>query len=349
MNFLKLLLYPLAALYNGVMRMRNHLYDIGQKPSFYFETAVIAVGNLNVGGTGKTPMVEYLIALLSGKLPTVILSRGYKRETSGYRVAGKEDNARSIGDEPLQLYRKFGDKVRVVVGEDRVYAIPHILHEFPETKVLLLDDAMQQRSILPHMTILLTGYEKPFYQDFVLPFGRLRESRKGSARADVVVVTKCEQGLADDEREKITKSVQRFAGPKPVFFAHLTYGEPRAVKAGTKFSDNVILVSGIANAKPLLSFCTESFTLLRHFKFADHHRYKLADLQEIDRYCAAQGGAFSILTTEKDLVKLDVSEFSSFFERWNWFSLPIQHAFARDGAKFDSLVLAALSRPSSDQ
>jgi tetraacyldisaccharide 4'-kinase len=160
MNVLKLLLYPFAAIYNGVMRIRNHLYDSGQKPTFSFETAVISVGNLNVGGSGKTPMVEYLIQLLGNRFPTVTLSRGYRRETTGYRIAGSQDTAKSIGDEPFQMYRKFGDVVHVAVGEDRVFAIPNILHEFPDTRVLLLDDALQQRSIHPSLSILLTAADR---------------------------------------------------------------------------------------------------------------------------------------------------------------------------------------------
>ncbi len=344
MNLIKLLLYPFAAIYNGVMRLRNHLYDIGQKPSFHFDTSVIAVGNLNVGGSGKTPMVEYLIHLLSIQYPTVTLSRGYKRESSGYRVANKADTARSIGDEPLQLFRKFGDSIQVVVGEDRVFAIPNILQEFPETKVLLLDDAMQQRSIQPDLTILLTSYERPFYRDYVLPFGRLRESRRGANRADVVVVTKCDADLSIDEQTRVTAGVQRYAGKRPVFFSSIAYAAPRPLREKIIFSNRVILVSGIANAGPFQTYCEKQFHVLRHFRFADHHIYSAADLLEIERFCKEQTGDYAILTTEKDSVKLMVPEFSAYLEQWKWFFLPIQHTFIKDGAKFDELVLKAVNK-----
>ncbi len=344
MNLIKLLLYPFAAIYNGVMRVRNHLYDIGQKPSFHFETSVIAVGNLNVGGSGKTPMVEYLIQLLSKDYPTVTLSRGYKRETSGYRVATAEDTANSIGDEPMQLFQKFGESIHVAVGEDRVFAIPHILQDFPETEVLLLDDAMQQRSIKPNLTILLSTCEHPFFRDYLLPFGRLRESRRGASRADVVVITKCDAALGADEQTSMTARVLQYAGAKPVFFSCIEYGSPQSLLADTAFSSNVIVVTGIADAAPLLAYCAKRFQVLRHFRFADHHRYTLADLQEIEGFCTAQTGDFAILTTEKDIVKLKVNEFSIYLDKWKWFSLPIKHMFLKDGAKFDELVHKAVKR-----
>ena len=343
MNILKLLLYPFAAIYNGVMRLRNHLYDIGQKPSFQFQTSVIVVGNLNVGGSGKTPMVEYLIRLLSHQYPTVALSRGYKRETSGYRVAVAADTAKSIGDEPLQMFRKFGDRIHVVVGEDRVFAIPHILQEFPETKVLLLDDALQQRSIESSFSVLLTSSDRPFYNDFVLPFGRLRESRRGASRADVVVVTKCGPELSVEDQEQVKMRIQQYAPSGQVFFSYIRYGDPKALRDGNSFSDRVVLVTGIANADPVEKYCNGKFKVLRHFKFNDHHHYSLSDLQELDKYCKDQG-ELSILTTEKDMVKIDVADFEPFLNRWKWFSLPIEHTFLKDGAKFDELVLDSVKR-----
>lgn len=344
MNVLNLLLYPFAAVYNGVMRFRNHLYDIGQKPSFEFETTVITVGNLNVGGSGKTPMVEYLIRLLQDKYPTVILSRGYKRETTGYRIAAGEDSAKSIGDEPWQMFKKYGDSVHVAVAEDRVYAIPNILLEFPETRVLVLDDALQQRSIRPNLSILLTDGEHPFYKDYLLPFGRLRESRGGARRADVIVMTKCESNLSDEEQEVIAKRIRRYAGDKPVFFATVGYDEPRAARQGKSLTKKVVLVTGIANAGPMQTYCASRYEVIRHFRYADHHKYTLSDLVEIERYCQAHGADIAVLTTEKDMAKLECPEFSGFLDRLPWFSLPIKQVFLKDGSKFDALVLDAVQR-----
>lgn len=341
MIVLKLLLYPFALIYSGVMRVRNHLYDIGHKPSFDFETTIISVGNLNVGGSGKTPMTEYLIRLLSDKFPTVTLSRGYKRETAGFRMATGNDTAKTIGDEPFQMFRKFGNRVHVAVGEDRVFAIPHILHEFPETQALILDDGYQQRSIRPSLNILLTRFEHPFYDDFILPYGRLREPRSCAARAHVIVVTKCPEGTTDEEQLKIEKGIQKFANGKPVFFTRVEYGQPIPVRKEHALTEKVVLVTGIASADQLKEYCDSNFKLVRHFRFADHHRYSEADLREIELACKSQE-AVVVLTTEKDMAKLECPEFTGFLERNAWFSLPIRQVFLKDGSKFDALVLDAV-------
>ncbi len=344
MNFLKLLLYPFAAIYNGVMRVRNHLYDSGQKPTFSFETAVIAVGNLNVGGSGKTPMVEYLIQLLGDRFPTVTLSRGYRRDTTGYRIAGEGDTAKTIGDEPYQMYRKFGTLVHIAVGEDRVFAIPNILHEFPDTQVLLLDDALQQRSIVPSLSILLTAAERPFYRDYVLPFGRLRESRSGARRADVVVVTKCSEAMPDGLQQEMAACIRRHAGDKPVFFSRIGYGEVKPFHPGRSFTNRIVLITGIANAGSIEEYCASQFTLMKHFRYADHHKYTTRDLDEIDRFLTSQPGDVTVLTTEKDMAKLDCPEFVQYTGRWSCFYLPIRQVFLKDGSKFDAMVLGAVQR-----
>jgi len=344
MNVLKLLLYPFAAIYNGVMRFRNHLYDIGQKPSFAFETTVISVGNLNVGGSGKTPMVEYLIQMLADHFPTVTLSRGYKRDTTGYRLAGSEDTARTVGDEPFQLYRKFGSRVHVAVGEDRAYAIPNILHQLPDTRVLVLDDALQQRSIRPNLMIMLTAHERPFFNDYLLPFGRLRESRSGARRADIIVVTKCPDELSDVQQRETEKRIRRYAPTSHVFFSAIRYGNPVAARPGPGVAEKIVLVTGIANAEPLRRYCAKRFTLLRHFSFADHHHFSQADLAAIEEYCKHQGTPVSLITTEKDLMRLDCADHAPFLDRLSWFSIPIRQEFLRDGAKFEALVLDAVER-----
>lgn len=348
MGFLKLLLYPFAALYNAVMRVRNHLYDIGHKPSFTFDTTVIAVGNLNVGGSGKTPMVEYLIDLLADKYPTVTLSRGYKRESTGYRMATPVDTARTIGDEPLQMLKKFGERVHVAVGEDRVFAIPHILQDEPDTRIVLLDDAMQQRSIRPNLMVLLTTRARPFYTDFLLPFGRLRESRAGARRADVIVVTKCGVDLEEMQEQEIARRIREYAGEgKPVFFSTIGYGEPKPIGRAKEFSHHVVLVTGIANPESIVGYCSKHFQVVHHFRFADHHRFTRHDLDSIEKVCAAQTGPFSVVVTEKDAARLDCPEFAPYLERWNWFSLPIRHVFLKDGPKFDALVLQSVNQAAS--
>lgn len=343
MKIVKFLLFPFAALYSLVMHVRNYLYDIGHKRSVQFNIPVIVVGNLNVGGSGKTPMVEYLIKLLMRDFKVATLSRGYKRDTKGYKFATESDSARHIGDEPMQLFRKFGRDIHVAVGEDRVFAIPNILNEFPGTRVILLDDAMQHRSVQPKLSILVTDCAHPFYEDFVLPMGRLREARSGASRSDIVVVTKCSDSISVDERKLITESVQRYAGPKPVFFSSIRYGEIRPLGDEKSIKKSVVLVSGIAKPESLKLFCGANYTILKHFDFGDHHRYTVNDLKAVESYYKSHRGDLSIITTEKDMVKLVEPELQSFVQRLPWFYVPIQHEFIEDGLKFDNLVLAAVS------
>ncbi len=345
MKIVKLLLYPFAVLYNLGTRFRNHLYNIGHKASFAFDRTVIVVGNLNVGGSGKTPMIEYLIQLLKDRYAVATLSRGYKRDTTGYRLADETDTAHTIGDEPLQLYRKFGKQVRVVVGENRALAIPHILHDFPETNVILLDDALQHRTVKPQLTILVTEFSNPFYADFVLPFGSLREARVGAARADVIVVTKCPSGLEAEDQAHMTRSIQKYAGPKPVFFAGIRYNGPFPFGKPGPVATNVIVVSGIAMTRQLTDFCSRDHRILRHFDFPDHHTYTLNDLLNIEHFCNIQTEPFAVLTTEKDMVKLIEPEFRPFLDRWPWFYIPIQQEFLQDGLKFDELISGSIVNP----
>jgi tetraacyldisaccharide 4'-kinase len=343
-KLLKLLLYPFASLYNLGTRFRNHLFDIGQKPSFTFDRVIISVGNLNVGGSGKTPMVEYLIQLLASRYAVATLSRGYKRTTSGYRLAHQEDTALTIGDEPFQLYRKFKGRIKVVVGEDRVFAIPHILQDFPETKVIILDDAFQHRSVKPQLTVLVTEFSNPFYKDFVLPFGRLRESRSGARRADVVVVTKCNPNLSEDERTRMGSAILRYAGEKPVFFSSIQYGIPRSFGSSGQLSKNVILVSGIARSASLRDFCDTHYSLLKHFEFPDHHLYTRQDLEMIEEFFKSQIQPASIITTEKDWARLSEPGLRPYCDRLPWFYVPIQQEFTEDGLKFDELVLSVIAK-----
>jgi tetraacyldisaccharide 4'-kinase len=335
MPFYKILLWPLAVLYDAVTRVRNYLYDIGHKPSFKFETVVISVGNLNVGGSGKTPMIEYLVRLLSDKYSLAILSRGYGRKTKGFRLASKQDDAKTLGDEPYQYYRKYGKRVTVCVGEERVLAIPTILNERPETQIILLDDAFQHRAVRPQFSILLTEYYSLFSQDYVLPMGRLRESRCGAKRADVVVVTKCFLPL--NEGEKVA-SLQRYAGDKPVFFSGFDYKSVMPFTAGKEVGKKVILVSGIANTSFLFGFVATHYEVMHHFEFGDHHPYSRANIKKIESM-KKKLGADSILTTEKDMVKLIDPSLKTAMVETDWFYLPVETKFLKGGSEFDEMVL----------
>lgn len=336
MSFLKPLLLPFTWLYNFVTKGRNYLYDIGHKPSFKFDSVVISVGNLNVGGSGKTPMIEYLVRLLEEKYRLAILSRGYGRKTKGFRLASDQDDALTLGDEPYQYYRKFGERVKIAVGEERALAIPTILNETIAPEIILLDDAFQHRSVVPQFSILLTDYAKPFYQDFVLPFGRLRESRRGASRADVVVVTKCNEPISGVE--EMTMKIKKYIGEKPVFFSGLQHKDVVPFLKNNLIGKKIILVSGIANSSSLKKYASSNFELIEHVKFEDHHAYSTDEIKKIEEAAQAQG-VDSILTTEKDMVKLISEKISQSLNQKIWFYLPIETAFINCGVEFDTMVL----------
>lgn len=333
----KLLLWPFAWLYDLVTRIRNYLYDIGHKKSFEFDTVLISIGNLNVGGSGKTPMVEYLIRLLASRFQLATLSRGYGRKTHGIRISSETDNAKTIGDEPFQILRKFDRNVKVVVGEERALAIPTILHQFPDVQVILMDDAFQHRAVKPQISILVTDYERPFYKDFLLPYGRLRESKKGAGRADIIVVTKADD-ISEEEMKIMTRSICNYAGEKPVFFSGLTYLPPLAINHQNPIDKKVVLVSGIAKNSQFVREVSKSYEVARHFRFEDHHAYSSEDIQRIQQ-SADDFQVSAILTTEKDMVKLITPQLLPLLQSKNWFYLPVQSLFLKDGMYFDELVI----------
>lgn len=331
---LSILLLPFAFLYGLVTRARNLLYDWGWKRSHTFQQAVISVGNLNVGGSGKTPMVEYLVNLLNAKYVVAIVSRGYGRVSRGFLLAEKHDNATTIGDEPFQYFRKFGDRITVVVCESRVEGITRLLSKRPETQVILLDDAFQHRAVKPLFSILLTDFSKPFFSDYLLPMGRLRETRTGSARADVLVVTKCPV-LAHEQESDFISKLNGYAGSKPVFFSGVGYKPPKPMEGDRPIHKNVVLVTGIANSSPLVDYVSSHFKLIHHFNFSDHHRYSFEDITMIQMKA---GSAAHILTTEKDVVRLMTPEWHTVLDKKLWFYLPIESYFLENGSEFDKMV-----------
>ncbi|MDX1629192.1 MAG: tetraacyldisaccharide 4'-kinase [Fulvivirga sp.] len=341
MRFLNSLLFPFSILYDLGTRARNYLFDIGYKKSFDFDTRVVAVGNLSVGGTGKSPMVEYIIRKLHEKYKITTLSRGYGRKTKGFRIATDTDNAKSIGDEPMQFYRKFGD-INVAVGEERAVAIPFILAERPETEVIVLDDAYQHRTVLPDFNILLTDYQKPFFNDYVLPAGRLREARKGAARADAIVVTKCPESMDENQRDMFKNEISKYS-TAPVFFSGIRYLDPVHVFGEAPFSGNIFLFSGIANPSKLSSYVKTQFNLLGEKHFTDHHQYKNEDIRELNlKLQAIDAPDKGFLTTEKDMVKFLDGDFENKFSEFPLFYLPIETYFLEDGNKFDEMLLKTL-------
>lgn len=340
MSVFRILLLPFAVLYDAVTAVRNRLFDMHYKPATRFDIPVISVGNLAVGGTGKTPMVEHLIRLLQPENKIATLSRGYGRKTKGFKIANPVDTAATIGDEPFQIYKKFAPVIHVVVGEDRAYAIPMLLQELEGTQVVIMDDAYQHRSVIPGLSILLTEYSNPFYNDHLLPYGRLREARAGARRADVIIVTKCPQQLTDDEAMSIEKSIRSYSD-KPVFFSKIRYGEPVSFGKDSVLSKKIILVSAIANAHILESYVSKAYILVKHFAFRDHYVITDAELRDFSAILKKYPeGEVSILTTEKDMVKLQREELKSHISRLPIFYLPIETEFIRNGKDFDTLVLS---------
>lgn len=352
MFVLKILLWPFAVLYDAVTRVRNYLFDIGRKPSFSFETFVINVGNLTVGGTGKTPHVEFLIRVLVGEYKTATLSRGYGRKSRGFLLADKNSDADLLGDEPMQFYHKYGEKVTVAVGEERAHAIPCILHEREDTKVILLDDAYQHRYVKPDINILLSDYSRPFYKDLVLPAGRLRESRKGADRADAVIVTKCPELLSAAEQDAIRNNVRRYAGKdKPVYFTTIKYLKPVPVfKKVEDIPKKIVFFAGIANSSPVIEKISKDFDLLESVKFSDHHTYTLKDVKNLIAKATEFGNDTGLLTTEKDMVRLLTPEFSEMLKAIPFFYIPIEVKFLEGKQKFEEWILNSVhSKYSSDK
>jgi tetraacyldisaccharide 4'-kinase len=343
MKVLRVLLFPLAVVFDIVTGIRNRLYDQGLKPTAKFDLPVIGVGNLAIGGTGKTPMVEHLIRLLTPSYKVATLSRGYGRSSRGIRIANDTDTAVTLGDEPFQFFKKFRGQVVVSVGEERALAIPYIIDQHPETQVILLDDSYQHRKVTPGFQILLTDYNNPFYDDLLLPAGRLRESKRGINRADAIVLTKCPPEISDEEMISVESHIRTYS-IRPVFFTTIRYGslvpfDNRAVP-GNVF----VLVSGIASHKPFENYIKSQYQLLKHFVYNDHHSYTDQDVQDICEF-ARQHNA-SVLTTEKDAVKLNSNKFSTFLSAIPFFYLPIEMEFLKSGKDFDEMILNAVNRAS---
>ncbi|MEM6525126.1 MAG: tetraacyldisaccharide 4'-kinase [Bacteroidota bacterium] len=334
MRFLAVLLFPIALLYDLVTRFRNHLYNVGYKRSFSFQTNVIAVGNLSVGGTGKTPMVEYIVRLLRGKYHITTLSRGYGRRTKGYRLAHNDDTAKTIGDEPFQFYNKFKD-INVAVCEERALGIPFILVDRPETEVILLDDAFQHRSVKPQLNLMLTDFNNLFYNDLVLPVGRLRESRKGASRADIIIVTKCPKNEDQIPFGEIQDFMRKYNAKADVFFSGIKYGSLIPFEGAGPLKSKLIVFSGLASSRNFVEHLRSNYEVKEHFDFNDHHMYSP---KEIKKLLELSGDECSLITTEKDMVKLIQPQFKSLLRDKSIYYLTIESYFLKDGKRFDSII-----------
>jgi tetraacyldisaccharide 4'-kinase len=346
MNLTHFILLPFSILYGLVMDIRNFLYNKGFWREYYFHRPIINVGNLTVGGTGKTPHVEYLVQLLKDKYLLITLSRGYGRKTKGYFLADSSSNAQTIGDEPYQFYRKFKDEIKVAVGEKRVEAISEILNQHVGNELIILDDAFQHRAIKPSLNLLLMDFSRPIYRDFTFPAGRLRERRHGAKRADGVIITKCPEGLPTGEQRKIAQNLQPYLQQNiPIFFTKIKYGKPqncRSDKENLDF-DKVILLSGIANPKSFETFAETKYEVVQHLIFKDHHDYSEKDFKEIRN--KIKFDCTIILMTEKDMVKFQPFLGHELLKEFKLYYLPIETDFleVEMKANFDELILSHAS------
>ena len=336
----RILLLPFALIYWLAIAIRKWLYDKKISHSASFGLPVICVGNLSVGGTGKSPMVEYLVEMLKDKFNVATLSRGYKRKTKGYTLADDNSTALEIGDEPMQFYLKFPG-ISVAVGEERLEAIPELLHDKPGTQVIILDDAFQHRSINAGLNILLTDYGNLFTRDFYLPTGDLRDLKSSYKRAEVIVVTKCPPDLSEKERNEIIIEINPLQG-QPVFFTKIQYDEPYHISTKKNISltekKEVLLVSGIANPKPLKKLLEDYSEVYYMMQYPDHYIFTIDDLKEIKkRFESIDSKNKIILTTEKDAVRL--VKFNNAINELPLFVVPIRHRFLFDGEKqFNQMI-----------
>lgn len=336
----RILLSPFALLFGIGVMIKSFMYKTGLLRGVKFSIPVINVGNLNVGGSGKTPHVEYLIRLLSPYIPIATMSRGYKRKTTGFMLVRPGFTSDQVGDEPLMYARKYPG-IAVSVSESRALGVPKLLQSRPRTRAVILDDAFQHRGVEPSMNILLTEYGDPFYDDWLMPSGRLREWRSGYRRADLIIVTKCPADISNEERQKIMQNIKPLPYQR-VFFSQYKYFTPyRMWEHQQRFeiakAHEVLLICGIARSEYLLEYLHTKSDSVKLLQFEDHHVYTRHDLEMMKKYYDNMMGTNRIiLTTEKDAVRLE--KHRDFFVENNMHLniLPIQVAFLFDeGPVFD--------------
>lgn len=337
MSKLRKILYPFSLLYGEIVRGRNKAFDRGVLNATKFSIPTIVVGNLNVGGTGKSPQIEYLVRLLENDYQVAVLSRGYKRKSEGFHLADQDTRPEEIGDEPMQFYRKFKN-IHVAVDADRVNGIRQLEKLSNPPDVVLLDDAFQHRKVAAGFNILLTAYDNLYIDDMMLPAGNLRENISGANRAQVIVVSKCPESLSEEAQFKIAQRLK----PKmdqTIFFSTIVYNDAvlndHDQLALTDLKDyEVLLVTGIANADPLLKYLDRHNIQFKHLKYADHYNFSVADKAKIQlEFDRLKSDKKIILTTEKDYVR----GLSNLNEQIYY--LPIQTKFVDNGDDFNKIIL----------
>ena len=336
MILLRKLLFPFAILYGWITAIRNFLYDKGILKSFSFPIPTITVGNLSVGGTGKSPQIEYLIRLLSEHYKIATLSRGYKRKSEGFVLADANASAEVLGDEPFQFYSKFPN-IQVAVDANRKNGIEQLLAQDLKPEIILLDDAFQHRKVKAGFYILLTSFGDLFADDFMLPTGNLREGRHGAKRANVIVVTKCPSNLSVERQQEIRNKL-KLRDHQELYFSFIdyddfAYSENGKIAVSELKSEDKLLLAGIAKPKPFFDYLkNENDEIL---EFPDHHHFSESEISEISEKAKGK----RIITTEKDYVRLKNSIFNG-----PLFYLPIKSRFIQNSNDFDKSILEFVNR-----
>ncbi len=338
-----LLLYPISRLYGLGIAIRNRMFEYGVLKQTEFPVPVIVVGNLAMGGTGKTPHVEYIVEALMGKYNIGVLSRGYRRSTRGFVLATPQSRPEDIGDESYQIYRKFGPDITVAVCENRVNGIKRMLEINPRINMFILDDAFQHRYVKPIVSVVLTEFNRPVFTDSLLPYGRLRETRAALNRADIVIATKCPPGMEQLEYSIFGEKLSLFPFQK-LFFSHFVYGHfvpvfpddatdiPAldTIRPGTE----VLVVTGVANPKPFSRYLRRNKVKVKLMRFPDHHSFTASDMESIrSRFAELSGAGKFIATTEKDAVRLFNNPYFPHELKSKIFYVPIKVGFIDRGEK----------------
>jgi tetraacyldisaccharide 4'-kinase len=349
-NSKNILLYPLSLIWGMITGIRNFLYDSEVLKSVEFHLPVICVGNITVGGTGKTPHTEYIADLLRKNFKVATLSRGYKRKSRGFRMASSLSHVNDIGDEPMQIFRKFPD-VLVTVDRSRVHGVNRILAEVPAIEVIILDDAFQHRQITPGFSILLSDFERLIVRDHMMPYGSLRESIGNIRRADIIIISKSPENISPIQRRIIVKEIDK-APYQNLYFTTMAYKDPLPVFEVISHEDKkpdlskpencgIVLITGIANPLPLKEYLQKSFKEIIHLSFPDHYNFREKDIETISSAYQNLKSPFRyLITTEKDAVRL--REFTNIAEplKSALFYIPIGIYFLNDDKdEFDNLIV----------
>ena len=319
------LLIPLSFIYGSITRIRNLLFDFGIFKEKTHPIPVICIGNLSVGGAGKTPHTQYLLNLLKINYTVAVISRGYGRKNSKLQSVEITSKAFEVGDEPLQL-KQNNPECLVLVEKNRNKGVLHILKYFPKTEIILLDDGYQHRWIKAGFNILVTPFYSPYYNDFLMPFGKLREGEKGATRANAIIFSKTPENTNTTLKKGMQERLNLFSHQK-AYFSVIEYHKFRCINNNTELEGNnpynITLVSGIANANPLIKYLKEKGHIMNHLKYSDHHNYTSNDIDDIlVKYNAEKSTKKLILTTEKDATKL--KQFSPHFKDVNFYYIPIE-------------------------